>query len=123
MFRVNARKDDEGIWREYLSGKSVPFHHYPGFNQKSGNIGDTLIWDSKTNRLFTTNSREKVHALCTTKGKKVSLACYYGLLKTKNWFSVRKKSTFYRNCVFITKSHNTYINILEKIHHGIVGKW
>jgi len=69
MFRVNGRKDDQGVWREYITGNPVPFHHYPGFNDKSGRIGDTLIWDSKTNRLYTTDSREKFHALCTTRPK------------------------------------------------------
>ena len=69
MFRVNGRKDDLGVWREYITGNPVPFHHYPGFNDKSGRIGDTLIWDSKTNRLYTTDSREKFHALCTTRPK------------------------------------------------------
>jgi len=69
MFRVNGRKDNQGVWREYITGNPVPFHHYPGFNQESGHVGETLIWDSKTNRLYTTNVQEKFHALCTTRPK------------------------------------------------------
>lgn len=67
MFRVNARKGQDGVWREFLSGVEVQFHHYPGFEPRSGKAGDTIVWDSKTNRLYVANPKEKFHVLCTTR--------------------------------------------------------
>jgi len=69
LFRVNARKLRSGTdtWHEYLAGKEVQFHHYPGFNPRSGRAGDTLIWDSKTDRLYTAGPQETFNVLCSTR--------------------------------------------------------
>jgi len=65
LFRVNARKDYQGIWREFFTGKEVQFHHYPGFNPKAAKRGDTLVWDSRLNKLYTADPGERHHALCS----------------------------------------------------------
>jgi hypothetical protein len=64
MYRVNARKDNDGVWREFITGLEVHFHHYPGFRQEAGRPGDTLIWDSRKNHLLIADIHKKYGALC-----------------------------------------------------------
>ena len=64
FFRINAIKDDMGIWREHPSGKRVSFSHYPEFNPLHGGEGDTLVWDAFLNRLFVQDEHDHYHALC-----------------------------------------------------------
>ncbi len=40
------------------------FHHYPEFNPAHGDIGDTLIWDSHTDRLMIVDNERDFHGLC-----------------------------------------------------------
>ena len=30
-YRVNGMKDEQGLWREYPSGRRISFHHFPEF--------------------------------------------------------------------------------------------
>ena len=64
FFRVNAIKDDMGVWREHPSGKRVSFSHYPEFNPLHGGEGDTLVWDAFLNRLFVQDEHDHYNALC-----------------------------------------------------------
>ena len=64
FFRVNAIKDNQGVWREYPSGNRVLFHHFPEFDQKHGGHGDTLVWDAFLNRLFIQDEHDHFNALC-----------------------------------------------------------
>lgn len=64
FFRVNAIKDNQGVWREYPSGNRVLFHHFPDFDQKHGGHGDTLVWDAFLNRLFIQDEHDHYNALC-----------------------------------------------------------
>ena len=41
--------------------------YFLGFNPRSGRAGDTLIWDSKTDRLYTAGPQETFHVLCSTR--------------------------------------------------------
>ena len=41
-YRVNAIKAQDGVWREYPTGKEVDFHHFPHFDPQDGKPGDTL---------------------------------------------------------------------------------
>ncbi len=63
-FRVNAIKARDGRWRQYPCGTEVVFHHYPEFDQERGDIGDTIVWDSHTDRLIIQDDEEDYHALC-----------------------------------------------------------
>ena len=66
LFRINAIKTGSG-WYELFTGKEVQFHHYPGFNPKAGRPGDSLIWDSKYDKLFTAGAHETFQSLCSTR--------------------------------------------------------
>ena len=44
IFRLNAIKDENGIWREFPTGNKVDFHHFPDFDPSYGKPGDTLTW-------------------------------------------------------------------------------
>jgi len=63
-FRVNAIKDNRGVWREYPTGNRVLFHHFPEFKTHHGGFGDTLVWDAFLNRLFIQSEYEKIEGLC-----------------------------------------------------------
>lgn len=64
VFRVNAMKDVDGIWREYPSGNEVLFHHFPEFDPTHGKTGDSLIWDSHSDRLMIEWDESDFYALC-----------------------------------------------------------
>lgn len=91
IFRVNARKSAQGVWTEFgASGKEVQFHHYPGFNSKAGHVGDTLIWDSKEDKLYTAHPQETFHVLCASRPSDREiyvLLTYYHLLLWPSWLS------------------------------------
>ena len=40
------------------------FHHYPEFDQERGDVGDTIVWDSHSDRLIIQDDEEDYHALC-----------------------------------------------------------
>ena len=63
-FRVNAIKDNHGVWRQHVTGKQVEFHHFPEFNTLQGGAGDTLIWDAFLNRLFIQDDHDHYNAIC-----------------------------------------------------------
>jgi hypothetical protein len=64
MYRVNAMKAPDGRWREYPDGNEVLFHHYPEFDKVRGDVGDTIVWDSHTDRLIIQHDERDYHALC-----------------------------------------------------------
>ena len=64
FFRVNAIKDNRGVWREHPSGQRVEFHHYPEFDPLHGSAGDTLIWDAFLNRLYIDDQHDHYNAMC-----------------------------------------------------------
>ena len=90
FFRVNAIKDDMGVWREHPSGKRVSFSHYPEFNPLHGGEGDTLVWDAFLNRIFVQDEHDHYHALCyrdfqsskLEKGPNDLLLCWHISFKT-----------------------------------------
>ena len=57
-------KDEQGLWREYPSGRRISFHHFPEFRELHGGEGDTLIFDALENRLYIDDGKDKYHALC-----------------------------------------------------------
>merc|ERR1712156_507109 len=63
-YRVNGMKDEQGLWREYPSGRRISFHHFPEFRPLHGGEGDTLIFDALENRLYIDDDKDKYHALC-----------------------------------------------------------
>jgi carbonic anhydrase len=63
-YRVNGMKDEQGLWREYPSGRRVSFSHFPEFHEIHGSEGDTLIFDALQNRLYIDDGNDKYHALC-----------------------------------------------------------
>ena len=63
-FRVNAIKNERCEWVEFPSGKRVPFHHFPDFDQNSGRPGDTLVWYPKSNKLSVENADKIFNVLC-----------------------------------------------------------
>ena len=63
-FRVNAYKNERCQWVEFPSGKKVPFHHFPDFDQGSGKTGDTLVWYPKSNHLAVESRGAEASVLC-----------------------------------------------------------
>ena len=63
-FRVNAIKAHDGRWRQYPHGTEVSFHHYPEFDYRRGDVGDTIVWDSHRDRLIIQDDEKDYHALC-----------------------------------------------------------
>ena len=64
FFRVNAVKDNEGVWREYNSNRRILFHQFPEFDPNHGSSGDTLVWDAFLNRLFIQHQDDQYKAMC-----------------------------------------------------------
>ena len=85
---MNAYKNERCQWVEFPSGKKVPFHHFPDFDQGSGKTGDTLVWYPKSN-----------HLAVESQGSEASVLCYRPKLDRK----------FKRNFIFM--NNNTQILI------------
>lgn len=61
-YRINAYKGEDWVWREWPSGKEVPFHHFPKFDPDWGRPGDTLLWRPK-NLLKIASKEDKIRPL------------------------------------------------------------
>ena len=61
---MNAYKNERCEWVEFPSGKKVPFHHFPEFDQGSGKTGDTLVWYPKSNHLAVESQGAEASVLC-----------------------------------------------------------
>lgn len=56
IFRIDAKKDSNSVWRT-SNGHSVDFSDFPSFDQSGGNIGGSLVWIPQANdRLFPVSS-------------------------------------------------------------------
>ena len=64
FFRVNAIKDNKGVWREFNSNHRILFHQFPEFDPNHGSSGDTLVWDAFLNRLFIQHQDDQYKAMC-----------------------------------------------------------
>ncbi len=71
MYRVNAIKSPDGVWREFPCGREALFHHYPEFDSNRGNVGDTLVWDSYQDRLIIQEEFRHYRALCYRENRSI----------------------------------------------------